>query len=199
MDDKTQKYIDEAIKVLRDGGIVIFPTDTAFGIGCRLDDEGAIAKLYSIRKRPLTQAAPVLVSVLEMAKKYVLNIPEKIEKELLGKYWPGALTVILPANIAAVPTLVRGGGLTVGLRMPEHEVPLCLIEGLGIPILGPSANFHSEPTPFTFADINPSLFHLVDYLIPGVCKIKRESTVVDCSIDPWKVIRQGAVQLELRA
>src|ERR1035437_3948795 len=90
--------IDEAVKILNQGGIVIFPTDTVFGIGCRIDDENVTKRLFKIRKRPESQAIPVLVSDLEMAKKYVQEVSEDVINKLITPYWPGALTIVLKAN-----------------------------------------------------------------------------------------------------
>jgi L-threonylcarbamoyladenylate synthase len=191
------KHIKEAIKVLKQGGIVIFPTDTAFGIGCRMDDEQAVEKLFSIRKRPNRQAVPVLFSSTDMVRDYVTDIPEKVMDDLMLKYWPGAVTIILPAQLKKVPKLVRGGGITIGTRIPAHEIPLSLIQGLKVPLIGTSANFHGEPTPYKLANIDPKLHYLVDYLVPGTTSLGKESTVIDCSAGSWKVVRQGAVELKL--
>ena len=102
--------INKAIKILKQGGIVIFPTDTAFGIGCRIDSEDAIERLFKIRKRPANQAMPVLVDSLAMAKNYLRDIPKDAEEKLIKKYWPGALTLILQCIKEKIPALVRGGG-----------------------------------------------------------------------------------------
>jgi L-threonylcarbamoyladenylate synthase len=190
------EQILQAIKVLKTGGIVIFPTDTAFGIGCRIDDEKAIKKLFQTRKRPQTQATPVLVSNIEMAQRYLQPIPNDVKEKLIDKYWPGALTVVLPCLIDKVPNLVRGGSQTLGVRMPNHEIALKIIEGVGVPILGPSANFHGEKTPYAFEDLDPELIKLVDYVVPGECSVKQASTVIDCSVNPWKVIRQGVIEVK---
>lgn len=198
MDQQKKDYVQEGLKVLRDGGVVIFPTDTAFGIGCRMDDEEAVKKVFSLRKRPFNQAVPVLVSGKAMAEQYTLNIPSNVEKKLIDVFWPGALTIVLSANLKTVSPLVRGGDITIGVRSPNHLIPLSLINSLEVPLIGPSANFHGENTPYQLSDINPKLFALVDYVIPGVCSLKRESTVVDCTVDPWKVLRQGAINLEER-
>ena len=115
--------IPHAIELIKKGGIIIYPTDTAFGIGCRIDNEAAVSKLFSIRERPVNKATPVLFSSLEMAEEFVTDIPEDV-RPLLKKYWPGALTVILPADLKKVPSLIRGGGLGIGCRVPNHEVPL---------------------------------------------------------------------------
>jgi L-threonylcarbamoyladenylate synthase len=185
----------QAIKILQEGGIIIFPTDTAFGIGCRIDNIDAVKRLFTIRKRPETQATPVLVSTVEMAEDYVLAIPEKVKKQLLQPYWPGALTIVLPCNMEKVPELVRGKGNNLGVRMPNHEVAVGLIDGVGVPLLGPSANFHGRKTPFIVDELDKELIKLVDFVVPGECSVKQASTVVDCSVEPWKILRQGAVKI----
>jgi L-threonylcarbamoyladenylate synthase len=191
------KHIKEAVNILDQGGIVIFPTDTAFGIGCRMDDEKAVEKLFSIRNRPSRQPVPVLFNSTDMVKNFVTEIPDTVMDNILLKYWPGAVTVILPAKLETVPTLVRGGGLTLGTRIPAHEVPLALINDLKVPLIGTSANFHGEPTPYKLTDIDPKLHYLVDYLIPGTTSVGKVSTVIDCTVEPWKVVRTGAVTLDL--
>src|SRR3990167_257366 len=107
--------LDKAIDVMKQGGIVIFPTDTAFGIGCRMDDEKAVAKLFKIKKRPSDKAVPVLFENVPMVDEYVLPYDASI-KRLMREYWPGALTIILPCRTSKVPSLVRGGGKTLGVR-----------------------------------------------------------------------------------
>ncbi len=192
-----ENSISEAIRILKEGGIVIFPTDTAFAIGCRIDREDSIERLFRLRKRPFTQATPVLCSSLAMVEEYVAEIPPDVREKLIKPYWPGALTIVLPAKIEKVPPLVRGGGVTIGVRIPDHEITRRLIEGVGVPLLGPSANFHGKPTPFKLAEIDPQLYSLVDYILPGVCKKSEVSTVIDCSVLPWKILREGAVKLNI--
>jgi len=189
--------IQQAIKVLKNGGIVIFPTDTAFGIGCRIDDVKAIERLFDIRKRPPTQATSVLVHNLEMAQEYVKTIPNEVFERLIKPYWPGALTIVLPCRIEKVPKTVMGGGDTIGVRIPNHPLVLDIIKGVGVPILGPSANFHEKKTPYKFEDLDKKLVRLVDYVVSGECSIKQMSTVIDCSKKSWKIVRQGAVELKL--
>ncbi|MBF8249751.1 MAG: threonylcarbamoyl-AMP synthase, partial [Candidatus Levybacteria bacterium] len=156
--------VKKAIEVLRAGGMVIFPTDTAIGIGCRIDDEKAIERLFKIRRRSRTKAVPVLFSSLEMVRRYVKEIPLDVEK-LMKKYWPGALTIVLHSNGVRVPLLVRGGGETLGVRVPDSEIIRTIIAEVGVPILGPSANFSGEKTPFKFEDLNPKLVRQADYVL----------------------------------
>lgn len=188
--------IKKTVGILKKGGIVIFPTDTAYGIGCRIDDEKAVGRLFKIRKRPITKATPVLADSLEMAKKYLEEIPQDVKEKLIKPYWPGALTIILDCNRVKVPKLVRGGGNTLGVRIPNHEVLRTIIRELGVPILGPSANFHGKKTPFRFEDLDPKLISLVDYVLKGTVSIvKNVSTVIDCSKKPWKIVREGVVKI----
>lgn len=189
--------IEKAIEILRDGGIVIYPTDTAFGIGCRIDNENAVQKLFKIRKRPETQAAPVLFDTIKMVQDYACSISQEMIDDLIEPYWPGALTIVLKCKTEKVPLLVRGGTDTIGVRIPNHSIARLLIRELGIPILGPSANFHKEKTPYKFEDLDPELIKLADYVVPGECLVCQQSTVIDCSQKPWKIIRQGAVKIEL--
>ena len=189
--------IQKAVQILKEGGIVIFPTDTAFGIGCRIDDEKMVKRLFKIRKRPETQATPVLVSSLHMAEKYLQPIQQDVVEKLIKPYWPGALTIVLKSRIEKVPALVRGGTETLGVRVPDHLATLALINGVGIPLLGPSANFHGEATPYMFEDLNQELLRQVDFVVPGECHIKKASTVIDTTQKPWRILRQGAVDLHL--
>lgn len=189
-----EDMVGQAIKILIQGGIVIYPTDTAFGIGCRMDDTQTVDRLFDLRRRPKTQATPVLVSTREQPLAYYLD-PPIIVRHLMKQYWPGALTIIAKCKKKLVYSPVRGGGETIGLRMPNNETTLAIIRGVGVPILGPSANFHGNPTPCRFEDLDPELVKLVDYVVPGECSAGNVSTVVDCSVDPYRIIRQGAVKL----
>jgi len=190
------RKIEKAIEILKNGGIVIFPTDTAFGIGCRIDDENAVKKLFKIRKRPFSKATPVLVDSLEMSQRYLLPIDKEVINKLIKQYWPGALTLILQCIKVKVPKLVRGGGNTLGVRMPNHPIALSLIKNLGVPLLGPSANFSNEKTPFSFDDLNPELIKVADYVLNGEEGAEKNvSTIIDCSVTPWKVLRQGTVKI----
>lgn len=189
--------VDEAVKILNQGGIVIFPTDTAFGIGCRIDNEEAVQQLFKIRKRPEFQAVPILVSDLEMAKKYIQEVSEDVISKLISPYWPGALTIVLKADKDNVFGSVRGNGETVGIRMPNNPTILEIVKQVGVPVLGPSANFHGENTPFEFKDLDPQLISLVDYVVKGECLVKQASTVIDCSKAPWNILRQGAIKVNI--
>ncbi len=188
--------LQQAIEVLKEGGIVVFPTETAFGVGCRMDDEKAVRRLMKIRRREKGKSFLVLASSLQMAKKYWQHLPVAVEN-LAQKFWPGPLTIVFFCKQKLVPRLVRAGGETLGIRLPPHKIALQLIEGVGIPILAPSANFAGQETPYKFSDLNPEFLKLVDFVLKAPCgKYKKASTVIDCTQKPWKILRQGPIKKE---
>lgn len=190
--------IDQAVEILNKGGIIIFPTDTAYGIGCRIDRELSVKRLFDIRKRVESKATPVLVSDIDMARDYLLEIPEDVKDKLIKKYWPGALTIILPCIKNKVPFLVRGGGNNLGIRIPNSKLILEIIKKVGVPILASSANFSGEKTPFTLDDLDKNLVKLVDMVIEGdKSSNNTASTVIDCSAVPWKILRKGQVDISI--
>lgn len=186
--------IHKAIEILDAGGIIIFPTDTAFGIGCRIDKSHAIDRLFEIRRRPKEQALPVLVRSMEQALTFYQH-PSDIVRRLMKTHWPGGLTIIDRCKKEFIYSPIRGGGDTVGMRHPNHETLQQILDGVGVPIVGPSANFHGNPTPYRFEDLDPELVALVDFVVEGVCTSKNVSTVVDCTSDPYRIVRLGAVTL----
>ncbi|MFZ2025250.1 MAG: L-threonylcarbamoyladenylate synthase [Microgenomates group bacterium] len=188
------EQIQKAIATVNAGGIIIFPTDTAFGIGCRIDKPESIDRLFKIRKRPATQALPVLVPNMEAAFPFYQHSSD-IVRRLMKIYWPGALTIVDMCKKELIYSPICGDGDTVGMRHPKHETLQRILDGVKIPIVGPSANFHGEPTPYRFEDLNPKLTSQVDFVVPGVCPIGTVSTVVDCTVTPYRIIRQGAVIL----
>jgi L-threonylcarbamoyladenylate synthase len=193
-DQVAPNIVEQAIEALRSGGVVIFPTDTAFAIGCRIDDQTAVDRLFALRKRPLVQATPVLVANSDQALAY-FDHPKDIVRRYMKTYWPGALTIVSPCQKTLVYSPVRGGGANIGLRMPNHEVALAIIQGVGVPVLGPSANFHGDKTPYRFEDLDKNLCSMVDFVVPGVCSVGMASTVVDVSGEMPQILRQGSVHI----
>ncbi len=189
------KDIENAIENLKAGKVGIFPTDTAYGIGCRMDDENAVKHVYKLRNRPEEKALLILVSSVEMAEKYV-EIPEEVRKKLIEKYWPGGLTIILNCKTEKVPGIVRANGETLAVRFPYHIDLQEVIDKLGVPIVAPSANFSGESTPVQLNRISPELISKVDFILPGMCTMEGVSTIVDTTVQPWKIMREGVVRIE---
>src|SRR5579859_7490585 len=190
--------VQKAIKIIKNGGIVVYPTDTVFGIACRIDDEVAIKRLFTIKQRSEKQSVPVLVDSIVMAEKYLLPISRKVKEQLMKPYWPGGLTIVLPCDTRKVPSLIRGGGNTLGVRIPDNKLLQEIIRQVGIPITGTSANFHGQTTPSKKVELNPEFIKLVDFVLPGKCNNNLSSTVIDCSVSPWKILREGVVKIPLQ-
>lgn len=188
--------IQQAAESLKHGGVGIFPTDTVFGIGCRLDDEEALRRLFKIRNRPEEKAVLAVVDSVQMAEKYV-SISADVKEKLIKQYWPGGLTIVLPCDTKKVPEIARGGGLTLGVRQTDHRVLLALVKAVGVPIVAPSANFAGDPTPKTFAEVNKELIALADFALDMPSGGNTASTVIDCAVSPWKMLREGAVKVTL--
>ena len=183
-DQSPEDQIKEAVKILKKGGIVIFPTDTVYGIGCRFDDKDAISRLYKIKKTPESQPFPILVFDLSQVEK--LAVINKTGEELIKKYWPGALTIVLQS---------KGGKNKIGFRMPDSSLIKSIIDGVGEPLIGTSANFHGSRAPRSYGEIDPDFIKLADFVLKGECQLEMESTVVDAIGDVPKILRQGAVKL----
>ena len=179
-----EDQIKKAIAVLKKGGIVIFPTDTVYGIGCRIDDKNAISRLYKIKKTPITQPFPLLVTKLNQVEK--LAIINKTGEDLIKKFWPGSLTIVLQSKKSKEK---------IGFRMPDSSLVCSLIDGEGEPIIGTSANLHGYPTPKSYEELDSDIIKLADFVLKGECQLGVESTVVDATSDVPNILRQGAVKL----
>ena len=192
----------KAVQVLKSGGVVIFPTDTVYGIGCRFDDKKAVDRIYQIKGTSQNQPFPILVSDIKQVAK--LAKISKVAKSLMDKHWPGALTIILPIK-PDLSTYHKPGlkqlhkpGLNqykIGFRMPNSALVRLIIDKVGKPIIGTSANFHGHPTPKSYEELDPDFIKLVDYVIKGKCKGGVESTVADATVNPPKILRLGAVRI----
>lgn len=198
MNDELQlQEVKKAAEVIKNGGVVVFPTDTVYGVGCKYDDKEAVEKIYDLKGTEKSQQFPILV-----ADKSQVGEVAKINKEaekLIEKYWPGGLTIIVPLSH---PDPAKPENdlktLKIGLRMPNSDLTKELIRQVGSPIIGTSANFHGNPAPRSFEDLDPEFIKLVDYIVKGECKNKVESTVIDTTVEPPKILRQGVVVVDLK-
>lgn len=180
-------------KVFAKGGIVIFPTDTVWGIGCVYDDDQAVKRLYSIKNRLPDKPTSLLIPNSNWVNRLAIINPS--EKKILNKYWPGALTVVLPAkkeieNKSFVSTTKK-----VGVRIPNHQKLLEVIKILDKPILGPSANFASKTPPQTIFQLDPNLLKLVDAVFRSTDGSGKESTVITFENENLVILRDGAVKI----
>ena len=190
-----EKQIKKAISVLKNGGVVAYPTDTVYGLGACMTDITAVDRIFQVKGRPKGMALPVLLTDYSQIREIVVSIPP-VAQQLADEFFPGALTIILPKS-DAVPDIITGGGRTVAFRIPNHPVPLSLIKGLGKPIVGTSANLSGQPSTLTAAAVRLQIGDKIDMVIDGGrCPGGVESTVIDLSGDRPIVRRKGAISIE---
>jgi L-threonylcarbamoyladenylate synthase len=190
--------VERAASVLESGGLVVLPTDTVYGVGAAVNRPEGVARLYTAKGRPLDRPIPVLVSSLAAAHDLVTDI-DPISRTLMERYWPGPLTIVLPAVERLPSEIVRDTG-TVGLRMPDHPVALAIIERAGGALAVTSANRSDEPETQTAEAAAREIGRAVDLVVDGgVTPGGIPSTVVRAEGDDLVVLRQGAVsESELR-
>ena len=181
---------------LKKGSIVIFPTDTLYGIGCLISNKNAIRRLYKIRKNPVSKPTLILASDNSQAYKY--GYFNKDAKRVVTQFWPGPLTAVVKAK-KTVPNIIRSKENTVAIRVPKQSPLQKIIKMVDEPILAPSANFYSKKAPITFKEIDKKLLALVDYKIDinklsGYQKMSEmQSTIVDLRKGSYKILRDGAI------
>lgn len=184
--------LEKTANCINQGGLVVFPTETVYGIGANALDENAVSNIFKAKGRPNDNPLIVHISNLEMLEKLVSNV-NNIERTLMETFWPGPLTVILPKK-DILPNNVTCGLSTVGIRMPKDEVALKLIQMSGVPIAAPSANISGKPSGTTIEDIYSELKDKVDYMIDSsVTNIGVESTVVKVVDDEVVILRPGKI------
>ncbi|MFA6130180.1 MAG: L-threonylcarbamoyladenylate synthase [Candidatus Omnitrophota bacterium] len=181
-----EDYIAQAAKTIAAGGLVIIPTETVYGIAANSLDKKALDKLYEIKKRSKDKPFAMLIADKFKAEEFACDIPVAAYK-LMHKFWPGPLTILLKAI----------NGAKVGLRMPDNQIALKIIEQALVPVACPSANIAGTPAPVDFTQAIKDMDGLVDLAVDGgQAKIGVESTIVDLSLEPLKIIRSGAIKDE---
>lgn len=181
-----------AIEALAAGDVIAFPTDTVYGLGCRIDEERAVRRIYDIKSRPPTDPLPVLIAEVVQLDEVATAVSHAARK-LIERFWPGPLTIVV-ARSPRVPAQVTGGGDTVAVRLPNHPVPRGLVRGVGVPIVGTSANSHGRPAPVTAQQVVFDLGDQIPLVLDGGrTPIGVESTVVDVTGPSLRIVREGAI------
>ncbi|MEP6664358.1 MAG: L-threonylcarbamoyladenylate synthase [Verrucomicrobiota bacterium] len=190
-----QTAVRRAAELLRAGELVALPTETVYGLAANAFDEKAVAKIFQVKGRPAHNPIIVHVSSLEMAQRCVSNWPPLAEK-LAEAFWPGPLTLILPRS-AAIPDVVTAGGTTVGVRWPVHPIIQAVIRDCNFPLAAPSANRSNEISPTNAAHVKKSLGEKIRLIVDGgQSQVGIESTVVDLTVDPPRLLRPGMIHAE---
>ena len=186
----------EGAKILREGGLVAFPTETVYGLGANALDEEAAKKIYAAKGRPSDNPLIAHVSCMEEVYPLVSWVPEAAKK-LAQAFWPGPLTMIFPKS-RIVPYGTTGGLDTVAVRMPSDPVANRLIALAGVPVAAPSANTSGRPSPTTAQHVLQDMDGRIEMIIDGgAVGIGVESTIVDVSVDVPTVLRPGAITMEM--
>ncbi len=184
-----------AVRLLRAGKVIAFPTDTVYGIGADGFNERAIEQLFVVKERERGKAIPYLLADAKDLAKVAREIPRAAHL-LAQKFWPGGLTLVVPAG-ARVPKILIAGGDTIAVRVPNHPTTRTLIDSLGAPLAATSANISGGENPANaqdvFAQLNGRLPLILD---GGATRGNISSTVVDVTCDPPKVLRVGVISVE---
>jgi len=181
-----KESIAKCAQIIKDGGIVAFPTETVYGLAANLSKEEAMERLYKVKARPRSKPFTVHISNIKMIKDMGGVLDEK-SKALVEKFWPGPLTIIVKAK----------GSKKIGFRMPANKVALDLIKASGVPVVAPSANLSGGFAPTCAEDVLKDLDGKIDILLDaGPTTVGIESTVVDMTVSPPAILREGAIKDE---
>ena len=195
----TRELFEEAVRraseLLRAGEVVALPTETVYGLAANALDEKAVAKIFEIKGRPANNPIIVHVAGDEMAKSCVAEFPAAAEK-LSKSFWPGPLTLVLPRS-KKIPNLVTAGGDTVGVRWPSHPFMQAVIRECGFPLAAPSANLSNQISPTNAAHVRAQLGEKIPLIVDGgQSQVGIESTVLDLTVTPARILRPGMIHAE---
>lgn len=191
----TEKDIELAAQIIKEGGLVAFPTETVYGLGADAMNQEAVSKVYAAKGRPSDN--PMIVHIARDV--HMFKVTETITddmRKLMDTFWPGPLTMVVPAK-PEVPRVVTGGLDTVAVRMPDSQPTLDLILESGCPLVGPSANLSGHPSPTSASHVDDDLHGRINAIIQGEdCRVGIESTVVDMTSEVPMILRPGVITKE---
>ena len=193
--DLFQKAVRRATELLRAGEVAALPTETVYGLAANALDEQAVANIFRIKGRPANNPIIVHVASLEMARCCVKEFPAAAEK-MAKSFWPGPLTLVLP-RAKEIPEIVAAGGETVGIRWPSHPFIQAVIRECGFPLAAPSANLSGRVSPTNAEHVRQQLGGKIPLIVDGgQSQVGIESTVLDLTVSPPKVLRPGMIHTE---
>jgi L-threonylcarbamoyladenylate synthase len=186
-----EQGIAKAAGLIISGNLVVIPTETVYGLGSNALDPTAVSEIFRLKGRPSTNPVIIHVSSFEAVDRVAAT--NSVAEQLASEFWPGPLTLVLPA-LPAVPSIVTAGGPTVGVRMPDHAVALALLKLCDLPVAAPSANKSEEISPTTPQAVIRSLGESAPPILDGgACRVGIESTVLDISSDVPRILRPGSI------
>jgi L-threonylcarbamoyladenylate synthase len=187
-----EEALASAAEVIMAGGVIVYPTDTIYGIGADATNAAAIERIFAVKERDRGKAMLVLAGSLEMASRYTKEVTPEM-RDLLSQYWPGSVTFILRAN-SLLPKELMGGADTIGIRVPKNALCRALCQSTGVPIVSTSANLSGASGGVELQQVIGDFTGKVDLIIEnGNAPLSSPSTVVDLSGETPRVLRRGAV------
>ena len=191
----TRDALALAARLLKEGELVAFPTETVYGLGANALDSEAVLRIFAAKGRPADN--PLIVHIAEKSQLDALCQVTEDARRLMDAYWPGPMTLLLPKK-AAVPDVVTAGLPSVGIRMPSHPAALAMLRECQLPVAAPSANLSTRPSPTTAAHVLEDMDGRVPLILDGgPCEVGVESTVIDMTGAVPTILRPGAVTLEM--
>ncbi len=192
--DPDEDRLREVAKIAKDGGLVAFPTETVYGLGTNAFNERAVRRLFEVKQRPPDNPVSVLISDAKQIDR--LAEVNETAKKLIKSFFPGPITVVLKAK-PKVPNLVTAGTGKIAVRMPNHLIALKIVELAGVPLATPSANISGKPSPTKAEHVMEDFMGKIDAIVDGgETGIGIESTVIDTTAKPPKILRLGAIPAE---
>lgn len=194
-EEKLRLGLKKAAEVINSGGMVAFPTESFYGLAVSVKDEKAIQRLFDVKKRRSDQPILMLVPSVERLNQIVVHVP-KIARLLMSRFWPGGLTLIFEAKPDLPQGLTAGTG-KIGVRLSSHPIARALAEAVGMPITGTSANISGEAACSSAKEVHHSLGEKVDLILDGGKTAGgKGSTILDVTVDPPQILREGMVGRE---
>lgn len=189
--EKPQKeVIAEAVHIIKNGGVVAFPTRSLYGLGVDALNPKAVQKIFKIKQRPLEKPILVLINDRETINIFAREIPSSANR-IINQFWPGNVTIILEAR-SNLPSELTAGTGKIGVRLPQHPVASALVKQFGSPITGTSANISGKQGCFRVSDLDGEVTSKLDFILDaGALKEGKGSTIVDATTHPPKVLREG--------
>ncbi len=195
MKDELVPQVAKAIEILKKGGVIAFPTDTVYGLGAMANETDAIKRIFEIKERPMGLALPLLLASESEVDCAVVSVPPAARK-LMYAFWPGAMALVFQ-KASWLPDIITAGSPNIALRVPNHEVPVALIKGVGMPIIGTSANVHGRPSAISAEEVKAQLNGKVDFIIEdGQARWAYSQPLLTSLSPPPKIVRQGAISRE---
>ena len=187
--------IPKAIEILKKGGVIAYPTETVYGLGCNATRPESVKKIFEAKGRGGQVPISILISSAQALPNYVQDIPP-VALKLIQKYWPGPLTLIFKARQGVFPPELLAGGETIALRVSPHPIARQIVQALGLPLTTTSANKSGQPPARSVEEVRSSSLEIDGVIDGGILSQAQGSTILDVTVDPPRVVREGEISTQ---